>query len=191
MASTRVERSPQILAEIFKHLQPQVSTPTQKLLVAEQKIQKELRGTLYSASMASRVISEHSLAVLWQELDDVRHLLSLFPQFRPCYRGSRALVCTSLVSSINVMYYADHALDATRGYHSGNLATLPSIREPYPGSPPGNLGTHTSVYLESHLPLVRSPTFTPESRGFVHALHSRPGPRDDDVRHSIPAQSAP
>ncbi|TFK80809.1 hypothetical protein K466DRAFT_591642 [Polyporus arcularius HHB13444] len=88
MPSIRVANSPLLLSAIFDHLEPPISSPTKKLSSVDKDTRKELRGALLSTALASRALSEHALAVLWRKLDDVRPLLILLSQFRPCYRGS-------------------------------------------------------------------------------------------------------
>ena len=80
MASRHLLQCPELLAEIFSHLQLS-STPsdvedTHTQMEIDRK-QQHLRKTLAAAALSCRALTGHALAVLWRRLDSMQPLLSL------------------------------------------------------------------------------------------------------------------
>ncbi|KAI0753453.1 hypothetical protein C8Q80DRAFT_514040 [Daedaleopsis nitida] len=70
-------------------MEPPILSNAEGTVAEEQEEhRRELRNTLACAARSCRALSEPALAVLWKTIDDVTHLLSVFPHFRPCLSGS-------------------------------------------------------------------------------------------------------
>ena len=76
MASCQLLRCPELLAEIFSHLEL-ASNVHGTHATGNDHEQQELRKTLAVAALSCRAFTEHALAALWRRLDTVRPLLSL------------------------------------------------------------------------------------------------------------------
>ncbi|PIL32778.1 hypothetical protein GSI_04895 [Ganoderma sinense ZZ0214-1] len=77
--SHRLLQCPELLAEIFSHLELGTS-PTDVKSSRTSEINDEhrkLRKTLAAAALSCRALTAHALVVLWRQLDSVQPLLSL------------------------------------------------------------------------------------------------------------------
>ena len=80
MASrSRLLQCPELLAEVFSHLDPRVGCHGLHDTCAAHILRErqELRGTLAAAALSCRALTEHAQAVLWRRLDSVQPLLSI------------------------------------------------------------------------------------------------------------------
>ncbi len=73
---------PDILMEIFSHLQPGRRTQKEKTVTRKQR--RVCRRALLNSALTCRTLSDLALDVLWRALDDIRPLLRLLlPHKRP------------------------------------------------------------------------------------------------------------
>ena len=100
MAACRLLQCPELLAEIFSHLELAANlndidgTHTAKIDRGNQ----ELRKTLAAAALSCRALTEHALAILWRRLDSVLPLLSLLS--KPKRRHPKTNLTVSHLSSL-------------------------------------------------------------------------------------------
>lgn len=92
MASARILSTPQILSEVFNHLEPPVPlTQSEYGLEPYEEDQlehlRELRRTLAHVARTCRILCEHALAVLWKKVE-IPLLFFIIPQFGRCVEGS-------------------------------------------------------------------------------------------------------
>ena len=100
MAACRLLQCPELLAEIFSHLELAANpndvddTHTAKIDLGHQ----ELRKTLAAAALSCRALTEHALAILWRRLDSLLPLLSLLS--KPNRRHPKTNLTVSHLSTL-------------------------------------------------------------------------------------------
>ena len=98
-----------ILALIFSLLSPSKLSGTGTLWTNRSR--RACRKALVSSALACRILSHHALNVLWKELDDIRPLLRVLPEYQ-CVES--LFVCYSIYSTeFELETHAIGVLDAS------------------------------------------------------------------------------